>query len=55
MKTTAPTAMVNSIRVTNAKAAYQRRLYFTPELLQTERDEREGRKEEQNVNKEKGN
>lgn len=37
----APTAAVKSIKVTNASAAYHRRLYFTPELLHTGRQERE--------------
>lgn len=41
MNTTAPTAAVNSIRVTKAKAAYHKRLYFTPELLKKEREEQE--------------
>lgn len=37
----APTATVKSIKVTNASAAYHRRLYLTPELLHTGRQERE--------------
>lgn len=51
MKATAPTAAVNSIRVTKAKAAYHIRLYLAPEVLETEkktskeRAEGEGRKQ----------
>lgn len=55
MKATAPTAAVNSIRVTKAKAAYHIRLYLAPEVLETERQEqresRGGGEETKNVNR----
>lgn len=45
MKATAPTAAVNSIRVTKANAAYHIRLYLAPEVLERERDKSKGRTE----------
>ena len=52
MKPIAPTAKLNRVRVTKAKAAYHRRLYFTPEYLQTEGEKKtHNRKEKHNMNR----